>query len=94
VLIFNGGVRLIPFISSSIFWGTLLFYFIIYLILWSTLLLIALAIYKLNLNVPNKNKVLCFLRISVNEVIHNLLYNKNNNYLSLYQYMFLKLLIP
>lgn len=48
-------------------------------ILWGTLLLVVLVIYQLSLNVSNINKRICFLNINVDEVIHNLLQNKNND---------------
>ncbi len=38
-----------------------------------------LMIYKLGLNVPNTNKKICFLNISINETIHNLFPNKSND---------------
>jgi hypothetical protein len=40
-----------------------------------------LMIYKLGLNVPNTNKKPCFFNISIDEMIHNLFPNKNNDFL-------------
>jgi hypothetical protein len=36
-------------------------------------------IYKLGLDVSNTNKKICFFDINVEEMIHNLCYNKNND---------------
>ncbi len=75
-------------------YGTYCFYFIIYL-LGSTLLFSCFS----NLQVEfwmyqTKNKGLCFLHISVDELIHNLLlHNRNNDFLYHCIYIYFKTLV-
>ncbi len=49
-------------------------------IIWATLLLVAFMIYKLGLNVLNTNRKKYFFNTNVDEVILNLLRNKNNDF--------------